>query len=298
MKMKRFYAFYAVLEPYSDGYGIRFPDLPGTVSSGETVADAIANARECLALYLHGMAKGGDPIPLPSKQEQIEFQEETLLELVSVDMREFYPEEFPCEDDSLKEETCDKLSDTTSFDRVSMVDDPQRLSEPPENFSQNGDDVCYPNGDPKYQWIEFKWETPFGIIDASSANTDVDREAVDEFYREKLLKEELLDRKRLQYKDEIERFNYGDWNQELKTIEDVVIVLLYGREFEVKYKEYTALITTSFVPGFSVFSTRHGEQEEEFEFSADDPDDFAENATLGPYLLKNIVGKWEITWHA
>lgn len=96
----------------------------------------------------------------------------------------------------------------------------------------------------------------------------------------------------------IDRFDAdGDW-KELKTIKDIEIVLLFGREFEVKYKEYTALITTSFGSGFSVFSTRHGEQEEKFVFDTDDLDDFSEHATLGPYLLKDIVGKWEITWHA
>lgn len=98
--------------------------------------------------------------------------------------------------------------------------------------------------------------------------------------------------------EDVERFNMDEGWDNLKTIKDIEIVLLFGREFEVKYKEYTALITTSFGSGFSVFSTRHGDQEEKFVFDTDDLDDFAEHATLGPYLLKDIVGKWEITWHA
>lgn len=91
--------------------------------------------------------------------------------------------------------------------------------------------------------------------------------------------------------DTIKRFDNGNWDNELKTIEDVGIVLLFGREFEVKYAGIEALITTSGSSGFSVQSS------ENF-YDTDDLDDFSEHATLGPYLLKDIVGKWEITWHA
>ncbi len=90
---------------------------------------------------------------------------------------------------------------------------------------------------------------------------------------------------------DIERFNNGDWDDELKTINDVKLVLLFGREFSVEYKGINALITTSGCSGFSVQSS------ENF-YDTDDLDEFGEHATLGPYLLKDIVGKWEITWHA
>jgi len=49
-----------------DGYGVVFPDLPGCVSSGDTVQQAAQMAAEALALHLEGMIEDGDPIPEPS----------------------------------------------------------------------------------------------------------------------------------------------------------------------------------------------------------------------------------------
>ena len=91
--------------------------------------------------------------------------------------------------------------------------------------------------------------------------------------------------------DDIKKYDDSEWEQTVKSIDDVKIVLAYGREFSVKYKGIEALITTSGCSGFSVQSS------ENF-YDTDDLDEFGEQATLGPYLLKDIVGKWEITWHA
>ena len=42
-----------VLEPSDEGgYTVYVPDLPGCISEGDTVADAIANIREAIELYL------------------------------------------------------------------------------------------------------------------------------------------------------------------------------------------------------------------------------------------------------
>lgn len=92
--MKRYYAYYAALEPCSDGFGVYFPDLPGAVSGGINAEDAAFNAQECLALHLHGMEEDGDPIPAPTPREQIELPEGQSLVLVSTDLKEYFPEEF------------------------------------------------------------------------------------------------------------------------------------------------------------------------------------------------------------
>ena len=95
---------------------------------------------------------------------------------------------------------------------------------------------------------------------------------------------------------DIRRLDEGDWDVEVKTIRDVEIALLYGREFEVSYGKYTALVTI-FGSCFCVFSTYHGKREKYFEFETDDLDQFAQNATVGPHFIKDVVGKWVITWH-
>lgn len=64
--------YLAVLEPSSDGYGVFFPDLPGCISFGTTIADAQQHAREALELHIYGMEKDGDVIPAPSDQLDVE----------------------------------------------------------------------------------------------------------------------------------------------------------------------------------------------------------------------------------
>ena len=53
------------------GYGISFPDLPGCVSVGDTVDDAIRNGCEALAFHVEGLCDDGDTVPPPRSIEAI-----------------------------------------------------------------------------------------------------------------------------------------------------------------------------------------------------------------------------------
>lgn len=57
-------------EPDSD-YGVSFPDIPGAMTAGTTLAEARAMAEEALALHIQGMVEDGDPIPEPSTLETV-----------------------------------------------------------------------------------------------------------------------------------------------------------------------------------------------------------------------------------
>lgn len=57
-------------DPKSD-YGVSFPDLPGCVTAGTSLDDARAMAAEALALHLEGLAEDGEPVPEPSRLEDI-----------------------------------------------------------------------------------------------------------------------------------------------------------------------------------------------------------------------------------
>ena len=58
--------FPAVIEGDNDsGYSVHFPDLPGCVSAGDTVAEVFSMAREALELHLEGMIEDGETIPDP-----------------------------------------------------------------------------------------------------------------------------------------------------------------------------------------------------------------------------------------
>jgi predicted RNase H-like HicB family nuclease len=49
-------------DPDSD-YGVTVPDLPGCFSAGETVKEALANAKEAIECHLEGMLKDSEIFP-------------------------------------------------------------------------------------------------------------------------------------------------------------------------------------------------------------------------------------------
>ena len=62
----------AIVERGSEGYGIFFPDLPGCVSAGATIQEAVRNGEEALDGHLSVSTEHGDMIPDPSELDVIE----------------------------------------------------------------------------------------------------------------------------------------------------------------------------------------------------------------------------------
>jgi len=48
------------------GYSVIIPDLPGCMSQGETLQEAMDNIEEARQLWIETALEYGDPIPLPS----------------------------------------------------------------------------------------------------------------------------------------------------------------------------------------------------------------------------------------
>ena len=46
-------------------YGVSFPDLPGCISAGDTIDEAVQNAVEALAGHVRMLEADGDPVPAP-----------------------------------------------------------------------------------------------------------------------------------------------------------------------------------------------------------------------------------------
>ena len=68
------YLFPAVFELGDvKGYCVTFPDLPGCITEGDTLEEALRMAREALELHLYGMEEEGDSIPTPTAPEKIPF---------------------------------------------------------------------------------------------------------------------------------------------------------------------------------------------------------------------------------
>ena len=57
---------YSVLltpDPDEGGYTVTVPALPGCITEGDTLEEALANAREAITCHLEGLALDGEPIP-------------------------------------------------------------------------------------------------------------------------------------------------------------------------------------------------------------------------------------------
>ena len=53
-------------EDEGGGYLIEFPDLPGCMSDGETIEEAIANGEDKKRCWIAAVKEAGRPIPTPS----------------------------------------------------------------------------------------------------------------------------------------------------------------------------------------------------------------------------------------
>ena len=61
-------------------YGVSFPDVPGCISAGDTLEEALANAGEALAAHLALMRHDGDTIAGPRSFEELRRDPEFLAD--------------------------------------------------------------------------------------------------------------------------------------------------------------------------------------------------------------------------
>ena len=86
------YVYPAIFDYAEDGISIEFPDLPGCLPCGNTTEEALANAREAMALHLYGMEQDNDPIPEPTTVTQLHGGENQAVVLVEAWMPPFRDE--------------------------------------------------------------------------------------------------------------------------------------------------------------------------------------------------------------
>ncbi len=61
----------------SGGYTVTVPLLPGCISEGDTRAEALANIKEAIELYIESLLADGEPVP---SEETVE---EAVVEVVA-----------------------------------------------------------------------------------------------------------------------------------------------------------------------------------------------------------------------
>lgn len=83
--MKYFYT--AVFSPIEDGSGYycRVPDLPGCITTGKDVADAIDMITDAASIWLVGAEDDSLQIPPPSPQNSISIKEGGFISLIQID---------------------------------------------------------------------------------------------------------------------------------------------------------------------------------------------------------------------
>ena len=81
------YNFYAVLEKEEDFYNVKFPDLPGAITFGESIEEGIEMASDALGGHLLIMEDDNDIIPKPSSFANLVggLSTNQQLQLISVD---------------------------------------------------------------------------------------------------------------------------------------------------------------------------------------------------------------------
>ncbi len=63
--------FRVILEPNeSGGYTVMVPLLPGCISEGDTKAEALANIKEAIELYIESLQADDEPIPTEETVEE------------------------------------------------------------------------------------------------------------------------------------------------------------------------------------------------------------------------------------
>lgn len=81
------YIFLAIFEPCEEGgYTVTFPDLPGCITEGDTVAEAMQMAKEALELFLWNMEDDGETIPVPTKPEDIKLNNGSFISVIEAYM--------------------------------------------------------------------------------------------------------------------------------------------------------------------------------------------------------------------
>jgi predicted RNase H-like HicB family nuclease len=64
-----------ILEQETDGgYVVSAPTLPGCISQGDTRAEALANIREAIELYVQDCRDAGDPVPTAAGKEFVDIK--------------------------------------------------------------------------------------------------------------------------------------------------------------------------------------------------------------------------------
>ena len=82
----------AVFSPFSDGSGgyvVQFPDLPGCVTEGKNLEEAMEMGIDAASGWILGELEDGNVIPKPTEYKNVEVSDSALLNLIMLDMNDY-----------------------------------------------------------------------------------------------------------------------------------------------------------------------------------------------------------------
>ena len=113
----------ATFAPNSEGrYDVTFVDLPGCVSQGTGLEDAMRMAQEALSLHLSGMLEDGEKLPKPSSLEEARAKDEAFAKEEGYTLPEGTLRQFVMAEVKKKEEAPVRLSISLKPQIVSLID--------------------------------------------------------------------------------------------------------------------------------------------------------------------------------
>ena len=73
MTDQREYAYTVLLDPDPETgtYTVTVPALPGVVTQGDSIEDAIVQAKEAIQVHIEGLLADGEPIPEERERPQV-----------------------------------------------------------------------------------------------------------------------------------------------------------------------------------------------------------------------------------
>lgn len=79
----------AIFYPFEDkenGFTVEVPDLPGCISEGDTLADAILMATDAASGWVLDELEDGNPVPTATPLSEIQVEEDGFVNLLVLDM--------------------------------------------------------------------------------------------------------------------------------------------------------------------------------------------------------------------
>ncbi len=83
------YVYPAVFHPNDDGtFTITYPDLPGCISEGKSLANALYMAQDALTQWVEYLTDKKEPIPQASRPQSLEIESNEFINLVRANVKD------------------------------------------------------------------------------------------------------------------------------------------------------------------------------------------------------------------